>query len=103
MEVLPVVTCEGELRPREHIRPTLETPTTSSARLFGVYRPPMGYLPHAPGEYMAVFSRRDPVSGELGAGLPVNGEGVVAVVFGCLAKPDQIAPPGSQPVLLPGG
>lgn len=103
VEVLPVVTCEGELRPRQHVRASLEVLTTASPRLAGIYRVPPGYLPHAPGEHMAVFSRQDRVSGTLGAGLLVNGGGIVALVYGCQADPTQIAPPGSQPVLLPGG
>ena len=103
VEVFPVVTCEGELRPRQFVRPTLEDLTNQSPRLVGVYRAPDPYLPAARGDHVAVFSRQTAANANLGAGVVVEGDRVVGIWFGCLAPPDRIVPAGTEPVFLPGG
>jgi hypothetical protein len=103
VDVFPVASCEGELRERTAVRPTLEEVTGRMPRLTGVYRAPDPYLPAVKGDYVAVFSRQLPGQPNLGAGMVIAGDRVVGVWFGCGANPSQIVPAGTQPVHLPGG
>lgn len=104
VEVFPVATCEGELRPASAVRPTLEQVVLASPALAGVYRAPRPYLPPIQADYVAVFSRTPTggVTGPLGAGLVIVGDRIAGVWFGCAAKPAEIVPPGTEAVYLPG-
>lgn len=104
--VLPVATCEGELRQASAVRPTLEDLTLAKPVLNGVYRAPRPYLPSVQADYVAVFGRTPTtggVIGPLGAGLVVSGGKVAGVWFGCLARPNEIVPAGTEVIFLPGG
>src|SRR5688500_3337224 len=80
VEVFPIASCEGELRTRAAVRPTLETVTNGSPRLFGVYRAPDPYVPQVRGEYVAVFSRQMQGNpGLLGAGIVVASDRIVGI------------------------
>jgi hypothetical protein len=105
VEVFPVATCEGELRPQQFVRPTLEMLTSAQPQLAAVYRAPDPYLHRdIDGEYVAVFSRRgfSPSETGLGAGALITDGRVVGLYFGCRVGPDQVVPPGSPAVYLAG-
>jgi hypothetical protein len=102
VDVLPVATCEGELRPASAVRPTLQDVVGSQPSLFGVYRAPDPYLQPVKGEYVAVFSRQ--AGGQnLGVGFVIAGDRVLGLWFGCGSPAPMIVPAGTQPVYLPGG
>ena len=106
VEVLPVSTCQGELRPRSSLRPTLAETLPSVRRLTGIYRAPAGYLPHAPqvnADFVAVFSREAPGQPNLGVGVVIHGGDVVGLRFGCGSTPAELSPPASEAVYVPGG
>lgn len=102
VDVFPVATCEGELRPASSVQPTLETLTAAKPVLYGVYRAPRPYLPQVQADYVAVFSRPTP-NGTLGAGVVIAAGKVAGLWFGCSARPSEIVPPGTEALLLPGG
>ena len=103
VEVVPVASCEGELRPASALRPTYEQVLPTIGRLTGVYRAPRPYLRPIEADYVAVFSRSLPGQPNLGVGVVIaNGE-VRGLWFGCGASPGQIVPPGTEAVFLPGG
>ncbi len=104
VDVFPVATCEGELRPASSVRPTLDQVMQAKPVLIGVYRAPKPYLPPVQAEQVIVFSRTptEGVTGPLGAGLVVVGGRLAGIWFGCGAKPTEIVPPGTAPLFLPG-
>lgn len=105
VDVFPVATCEGELRPASSVRATLDQVMQGKPVLTGVYRAPRPYLPPIQGEQVVVFSRTPTggVTGPLGAGLVVAGGKLAGIWFGCGAKPTEIVPPGTEALFLPGG
>jgi hypothetical protein len=98
VEVLPVASCEGELRPKSAVRGTLYSIVGTAPSLVAVYKVPSTYMPQTPGDTLAVFSRHPTISANLAAGLLINGNRVVAVVLGCQATPAQIVPSGATAV-----
>ncbi len=103
VEVLPVTSCEGELRTKSAVRGTLQQITAVAPTLYGIYRAPAGFMPQSPGDYITVFSRHQTPGTSQGAGFLVKDDRIVAVIFGCQATPAQIVPAGSQAVLVPAG
>lgn len=105
VDVFPVATCEGELRPASSVRATLDQVMEAKPVLTGVYRAPRPYLPPVQADQVIVFSRTPTggVTGPLGAGLVVVGGRLAGIWFGCGAKPTEIVPPGTAPLFLPGG
>jgi hypothetical protein len=108
VDVFPVVTCEGELRPAVAVRGTLDQTVPTIGQLTGVYRAPQAslhYLPvtPVPGDHVVVFSRQVAGQANLGVGFVIEGSALVGLVFGCQADPTQIVPPGTEVVFLPGG
>lgn len=105
VQVFPVATCEGELRPASAVRPTLEQVVRARPVLTGVYRAPRPYLPPVQADYVAVFSRTPTGAGAgtLGAGIVIAGGKVAGVWFGCGASPAEIVRPGTEALYLPGG
>jgi hypothetical protein len=105
VDVFPVATCEGELRPASSVRPTLDELMQAKPVLMGVYRAPKPYLPAVQGEQVIVFSRTPTggIPGPLGAGLVVVEGRLAGIWFGCAAKATEIVPPGTEPLYLPGG
>ncbi|RLT38356.1 MAG: hypothetical protein DWI58_15430 [Chloroflexi bacterium] len=105
VDVFPVATCEGELRPASAVRATLDQVMQAKPVLTGVYRAPKPYLPSIQGEQVIVFSRTPTggVTGPLGAGLVVVEGRLAGIWFGCGAKPAEIVPPGTEALFLPGG
>ena len=102
VEVLPITTCEGELRPANAVGPTLASLAPAIRELYAVFRPPTPYLSPAQGEYVAVFERRsDDQPGARGIGFLVAGSNIVGIWQGCQATPAQVIPQGVQLVLPP--
>jgi hypothetical protein len=104
VDVFPVATCQGELRPAAAVRPTLEQIVLAKPALVGVYRAPSPYLAPVQGDYVVVFSRTPTaaVTTPLGAGLVIAGDRIAGAWFGCGARPHEIVPAGTEPVFLPG-
>ncbi len=105
VQVFPVATCEGELRPASAVRPTLEQVVLARPVLTGVYRAPRPYLPPVQADYVVVFSRTPTGAGTgpLGAGIVMAGDKIAGVWFGCGASPAEIVRPGTEALYLPGG
>lgn len=97
-DVLPVVSCESELRTKANVRRTLDSITATAPSLVGVYKVPSTYMPQTPGDTLVVFARHPTINANLAAGLLVSGDRVVAVVLGCQMTPAQIVPTGATAI-----
>jgi len=98
VEVLPVGTCEGELRRPDEID---DTPALlSDISLYAVYRWPAAQEP--PGEYAAMFARTGPTGEVLAVELVIEDGRLVRLKFGCGETPAQLAEfQGLDDVILP--
>ncbi len=97
-DVLPVLSCESELRTKANVRGTLDSITATAPTLVAAYKVPSTYMPQTPGDTLMLFARHPTIAANLAAGLLVSGDRVVAVVFGCQASPAQVVPTGATAI-----
>jgi hypothetical protein len=98
VDVLPVGTCEGELRRPDEIGDTLAL--LSDISLYAVYRWPAEQEP--PGEYAAMFARTGPTGEALAVELVIEDGRLVRLKFGCGETPAQLVQfQGLEDVILP--